>query len=194
MRHIFLATLLISACASSREAGVVASRATESKVEVCVVDTIAPGGMMPIGAIHVHATNDTLVLQSSGRVPLRQIVRGPKVLSEAKWITSKEPLQLTAASGKVRFVASGAPRPFALSKIVLLGMMRGLPLFAAPAEVTPVRPEIESLAARGIDLEKALAQRVTLRRQLDKIKTLYAPVSLTGCTFQALTKEVRRRR
>lgn len=193
--HIAIATLLMGACAGSQnqEPGG-ALHGVESKIEVCVIDTVAPGGMMAIGAVRVHATNDTLVMQSVGRVPLREIVRGPRVLAEAKWISPRTPLQLNTASGRVRFLRTGQPKVFAQGRLILLGMMRGVPIFALPAEAGAMRPEIEALAARGIDLETALSQRVSLRRQMSRVNALYIPVSLTGCTFQKFAKSRPRRR
>jgi hypothetical protein len=170
-----------------------ANAAGESRIQVCVIDPIVPGGMMTINATHVRATNDTLVMQSEGRVPIARVVRGPKVLADAKWITPRAPLQLTAQSGRLTFAANAKPRVFAPGKIVLLGVMRGLPLYVLPAEGGAMRPEIEALAARGADLEKALQQSRTLRRQLDRVKTIYAPVALTGCAFQQFAKVQRRR-
>ncbi|MGQ0561028.1 MAG: hypothetical protein ACT443_04045, partial [Gemmatimonadota bacterium] len=191
-RFIAIATIALAACSAKQQPAPAALGAAESRIEVCVVDTIAPGGMMTLGAMRVHATGDTLVLQSEGRVPLRTIVQGPKVLSEATWITARAPLQLRAASGRVRFAKSGEPRVMAPGSIVLLGIMRGLPLYALPAEGAALRPELEALAARGVDLEKALQQRLTLRRQLDRVRTLYLPTALAGCSFQGFTKARRR--
>jgi hypothetical protein len=169
-----------------------ANAAGESKIQVCVIDPIVPGGMMTIDATHIRATNDTLVLQKDGRVPIARVVRGPKVLGDAKWITPRTPLQLTAASGRVTF-RPNARRVYAPGKIVLLGVMRGMPLYVLPAEGGAMRPEIEALAARGMDLEKALQQSRTLRRQLDRVKSVYAPVALTGCAFQQFAKVQPRR-
>ena len=179
--------LLLAACAPKQKPPEVSSP-VESNITVCVIDTLAPGGMMNVGAIYSRATNDTVVVQSSGRVKLSQIVGSPKTLSAATWITAKQPLQLVAASGRVRFMPSGAAKTMAPGSIVLLGMMRGLPVFALPNEGGPMRPELESLAAKGVDLERALSQRLTLRRQLDKVRSLYIPVSLTGCQFQTFAR------
>ncbi|HEX6558983.1 MAG TPA: hypothetical protein VF021_05955 [Longimicrobiales bacterium] len=184
--------LAAAACASApKSAG---TPGAESNIQLCIVDTIAPGGMMTIGAIHVHATNDTVILQPEGRVPVAKAVAGPKVLSQATWITAKQPLQLTTARGRIRFVRSGQPKTFAPGKIALLAMMRGVPVFALGREGGAMRPELESLAARSIDLERALQQRVSLRRQMDRVKTLYIPTSLVGCVFQPFTRAAAPRR
>jgi hypothetical protein len=181
------------ACAPQQTAAPATAASAESKIEVCVIDPVVPGGMMTVAATHVHATGDTLVMQSEGRVPIARLVAGPKILTEATWITPRTPLQLAAESGRVTFAMNTQPRIFAPGKIVLLGVMRGLPLYVLPAEGGAMRPEVEAMAARGVDLEKALQQSRTLRRQLDRVKTIYAPVSLTGCAFQQFSKVQRRR-
>lgn len=195
-RRLLLAlagTVAVAGCASTNQtARTPASK--ESNIQVCVVDTIAPGGMMTIGAIRIHTTDDTVILQPEGRVPIARAVAGPKVLSQATWITAKQPLQLTTARGRMRYVQSGRPKSYAPGKISLLAMMRGVPIFAVGSEGGPMRPELESLAARGIDLERALQQRATLRRQMDRVKTLYVPTSLVGCVFQPFTRTASARR
>ena len=193
MRRFYLIVMAaLAGCGPKQTVSPPASASAESKIQVCVIDPIVPGGMMTINATHVRTTGDTLVMQSEGRVPIARVVRGPKVLAEAKWITPRAPLQLNAASGRVTFALNPQRRVFAPGKIVLLGVMRGLPLYVLPAEGGAMRPELEALAARGVDLEKALQQSRTLRRQLDRVKTLYAPVALTGCAFQQLAKVQRR--
>ena len=59
-------------------------------------------------------------------------------------------------------------------------------LFVAhrPSEEEWMRAEVEALAAQGSDLEKALQQRAGLRRQMARVKVLYAPTSVVGCVFQ----------
>lgn len=183
---VLLLAAMAAACASSQSKP--RDGTAESNIQVCVVDTIAPGGMMSIGAIHVHATKDTVILQPEGRVPIARAVAGPKVLSQATWISAKQPLQLTTANGRVRYNPSGRAKTYAPGKIALLGMLRGVPVFAVPTEGGPMRAEVESLAARGVDLEKALQQRASLRRQVVRVKTLYIPTSLVGCVFQPFTR------
>ena len=189
---LFVVMIALAGCGPKATVTPSASAAGESRIQVCVIDPIVPGGMMTINATHVRATGDTLVMQSEGRVPIERVVRGPKVLADAKWITPRTPLQLNAASGRVTFAPNAQRRVYAPGKIVLLGVMRGLPLYVLPAEGGAMRPELEALAARGMDLEKALQNSRTLRRQLDRVKTLYAPVALTGCAFQQFAKVVRR--
>jgi hypothetical protein len=193
MRRLYVIVMAaLAGCGPKQTVSPPAAASGESKIQVCVIDPVAPGGTMTINATHVRATNDTLVMQSEGRVPIERVVRGPKVLGDAKWITPKTPLQLTAASGRLTFTPNSR-RVFAPGKVVLLGVMRGLPLYVLPAEGGAMRPELEASAARGADLEKALQQSRTLRRQLDRVKTIYAPVALTGCSFQQFSKAQRRR-
>jgi len=184
---ILVLTVALGACASGQKT-TTAPIGAESNIQVCVVDTIAPGGMMTVSAIHAQATHDTLILQREGRVKIHEAVAGPKVLSQAAWISARQPLQLTSANGRVRYAQAGKPKALAPGRIVLLGMMRGLPVFALPSEGGAMRAELESLAARGIDLEKSLQQRATLRRQLVRVRTLYVPTSLVGCVFQQFTR------
>ena len=185
--------LALAACASQPKPVTPTAVAAESNVDVCVIDTIAPGGMMSINAISVPATHDTVVIQPQGRVPIAQLTAGPAILSQATWITSKKPLTISAAGGRVIFKPTGQPRTFEIGRIMLLAMMRGVPVFATPSEAAALRPELEALAARGIDLEKALATHATLRRQADKLNTLYMPTSLVGCMFQQFNRVTRRR-
>jgi hypothetical protein len=186
--------LLLTACAAQPKAATVTpvTAAAESNIEVCVVDTIAPGGMMEISAIAVPANHDTVVIQPEGRVAIGQLTAGPKVLSQAAWISTKQPLTLSASGGRVVFRPSGSPRAFTSGQVALLGMMRGTPVFAKPAEGGAMRAEVEALAARGVDLEKALSQRASLRKQIDKINSLYIPSALVGCVFQQFNRVTRR--
>ena len=178
----------MSGCAAKSSAPVAANNAAnEARVQVCVVDTIAPGGMMTISAIHNTVTNDTLVLEASGRVAIEQVVAGPKV-----WTAG--PIQLRTTVGAVRFNPAGSPKAFAPGKITLLGVLNGLPVFANPGDASPIRPEIEALAATGVDLDQALEKRLALRRRMDRIRTLYVPTSLVNCTFQTFTRPAQRRR
>ena len=182
------ATIAISGCAAKSSAPVAnATAPVENRIELCVIDTIAPGGMMTLSAIHVQETNDTLVLQAEGRVPIAEVVAGPKV-----W--TKGSIQLSSTAGRLRFNPSGQPRTFAPDKITLLGVLSGLPVFANPADAAGMRPEIEALAASGVDLEQALRRRTTLRRGMARIRTLYVPTSLVNCTFQTLSRPQPRRR
>ena len=174
---------LIAACASKAPPPPPAPTA-ETKVEVCVVDPVAPGGLMTISAIHVHSSNDTVVVQSEGRVLLDSAVAGPRVLSEATWITARTPLQFQTSAGRYNWVPAGAERVMLPGKVVLLGTVRGLPIYALPGEGGPMRAEVEALAAQGIDLDKALQQRASLRRQMARVKPLYVPTSIVGCKFQ----------
>jgi hypothetical protein len=193
---LLLATTLLAACAANPKpaAPPAATVAAESNIQVCVIDTIAPGGMMTISAIAVPASHDTVVIQPEGRVSIGKLTAGPKVLAEATWITAKNPLTLSAAGGRVVFKPAGTAKPFATGQVALLGMMRGVPVFAKPTEGGAMRAEVESLSARGIDLEKALAQRLSLRRQFDKINALYIPTALVGCSFQQFSRVTKRAR
>lgn len=195
MRSLFYVLLpLLAACAAKSPAPEPATAApTENKLQLCVIDTIAPGGMMSIGAIHVIATNDTLILQQEGRIPIAKALAGPKVLREATWMGPKSPILITRASGRAVYAQTGTPKVQQPGKVALLAMMRGVPIFAAPGEGGPMRAELEALAARGVDLENALRQRSSLRRQMDRVQTLYVPTSLVGCEFQAFTAPRRRR-
>jgi hypothetical protein len=177
---ILIAAFAICGCAAKSSAPV-ANAADERRFQLCIVDTIAPGGMMTVSAIHVLSTNDTMLLQSKGRVPVAKAVAGPKVWKGG-------PVQLTTSSGRVRFNPTGRPRKFAPAKITLLGMVGNLPVFANPAEAAPMRPEIEALAAGGRDLEQTLKSRPAIRRRMDRVRTLYVPTSLSNCTFQTLAR------
>ena len=183
---ILIAALVIPGCAAKSSAPV-AVGAAEHRVQVCLVDTLVPGGMMTVSAIHVVATNDTLVLQANGRVPIQQVAAGPQT-----WRGG--PIQLLTASGRVRFNASGQPRVFAPGKIVLLGVLNGLPVFGNPGDVGAMRAELEALAASGVDLDQALEKRLSLRRQMNRVRTIYLPTSLVNCTFQTLTRPAPTRR
>lgn len=141
--------------------------------------------MMNISASVLGA--DTTVLQPEGRLVIRKAVAGPKTVADANWITSKI-ITLRSASGNVRYQLNGAPKAFAPGSISLLGMMRGLPLYALGTEGGPMRAEIESYAAKGLDLEKALASSARLRQQLTRVRFLYAPVNLVGCSFQSFAR------
>lgn len=180
MRALILAVIL-SGCAARSSAPVNTTVSNETRVQVCVIDTIAPGGMMTLSAIHNVATNDTLVLQADGRVDIDSVVAGPKV-----W--TRGPIQLRTTAGNVRFNPSGTPKAFAPGKITLLGILNGLPVFANPGDASSMRAEIEALAATGVDLDQALAKRAGLRRSMNRIRTLYVPTSLVNCTFQTLTR------
>lgn len=182
---------VLAGCAHKQQPAATAVPA-ETHIQICVVDTIAPGGMMNIGAIVSTARGDTTVLQSEGRVPLRQLVAGPKVLSQATWINARQPLQL-AAGTRLRFAPTGAPRAYAAGTLGLLGVFRGLPIFVRAGEQGRMRAEVEALSARGIDLEKALQQRATLRRNAERLTNLYVPTALAGCVFQQLRKTQARR-
>jgi hypothetical protein len=186
MRKRLVGILILAGCASAKPEPqpVVVSTPVETSVKLCVVDTVAPGGMMVISAIQSGA--DTTVLQASGRVPIQQAVAGPKVIGDVTFVTAKQPLSLGGASRRVRYAWTGSPRTFAPGSIGLLGMFRGLPLYALLNEGGPMRGEVESYAARGMDLEKALSSSARLRSQLSKVRFLYAPVSLVGCSFQTL--------
>lgn len=177
----------MTGCAARSSAPVATTGSAGTKVQVCIVDTIAPGGMMTVSAIRTDATKDTVLLQSSGYKPIEKVVAGPKV-----W--QRGPVQLTTAAGKVSYVASGKPRPFAPGKITLLGMVKNLPVYADPRVAAPMRPEIEALAATGADLEKAFQKRPALRKRMNAVRTLYVPTSLVNCTFQTLTRPGSRRR
>ena len=179
--------LLSGACAAGKPKADPAIQ-PDIPIEVCIIDTIAPGGMMTIGALHVRATNDTVILQPEGRVPIARAVAGPRVLAEATWTDAKTPIQLAGANGRVRFALSGSPRVQNPGKVALLAMMRGAPIFTVPSEGGRMRAELESFAARGMDLEKALQQRATLRRQLENVQALYIPTKLVGCEFQRFVK------
>lgn len=183
MRKLLPALLLLTGCASAKpESQPIAASATpvETALKLCVVDTVAPGGMMVISAIQSGA--DTTILQASGRVAVRQAVAGPKTIGEVTFVTARKPLTLSTT----RYAWTGVPKTFAPGTIGLLGMFRGLPLYALLAEGGPMRAEVESFAARGMDLEKALSSSARLRTQLSKVRFVYAPTSLVGCSFQAL--------
>lgn len=142
---------------------------------------------MMVSAIRDAVTKDTALMQPEGRVPIARVVAGPRV-----W--TKGPVQLTTTAGQVSYQPSGKPRAFAPGKITLLGMVRNVPVFAAPRDAGPLRPEVEALAAEGSDLEKSLQKRLRLRRQMSTVRTLYVPTSLVNCTFQTLTRPAPRRR
>lgn len=139
---------------------------------------------MSIGAIVVPG--DTVVMQSEGRVPVNQMLAGPKVLSEAKWIPANRPLDL-GAGGRLRYGRNGAPKFYAPGSISLLGMFRGTPVFVDRKSLK-IRPQLEALSARGVDLEKALRQQSNLRREVERITELYIPTALAGCQFQPFRK------
>ena len=128
-RTLIAAMLLTSGCAANSGAPVGANAGPEKRIQACIVDTIAPGGMMTVSAIHLTSSNDTMLLQKNGRVPISEAVAGPRV-----W--TKGPVQLTSASGRVNFAPSGKPKAFAPGKIVLLGMHDKVPIFGNPADVT----------------------------------------------------------
>lgn len=185
MRKLLPILLLLTGCAPKKAVQPVAVSNTTTAIELCVVDTIAPGGMMNISASLIGS--DTTVLQPEGRVPIQKAVEGPKVLGESKWITAHI-ITLRSSAGRVRYQLNGAPKTFAPGQISLLGMIRGTPIFARGAEGGPMRPEIESFAAKGSDMEKALSSSVRLRQQLSKVRFLYVPVNLVGCSFQAFAR------
>lgn len=181
---IIAAVLFSSGCAANSSAPVAANnnaKGPEKRIQACIVDTIAPGGMMTVSAIHVLTSNDTMLLQANGRVPISKAVAGPRT-----WTNG--PVQLTTTAGRVSYSPSGKPRTYAPGKIVLLGVHEKVPIFGNPVDVGAMRPEVEALAAKGVSLDKALKTRVALRRRMDKVRTLYVPTSLSNCMFQTLTR------
>lgn len=180
---LILVVVATSGCAAKGTPASVSTSGTgaEKRVQVCVVDPIAPGGMMTLSAMHVEGTRDTTVLQANGRVPVARTLTGAKV-----WRSG--PLLLTTGSGRTRFSPSGKPRAVEPGKITLLGMVGSVPIFAGPADAGPMRAEVEALAASGSDLEKSLRARVSLRRQMSKVRTLYMPTSLVNCVFQTFKR------
>ena len=182
--------LCVSGCAAKGGAPVGAgahAKGPERRIQACIVDTIAPGGMMTVSAIHVLSSNDTMLLQANGRVPIAKAVAGPRV-----W--TKGAVQLSSNAGRVSYAPTGKPKVFAPGKIVLLGVHERVPIFGNPKEVAAMRPEVEALAAKGVALDQALKTRAALRRGLDNVRTLYVPTSLSNCTFQTLTRPAARRR
>jgi hypothetical protein len=173
---ILFAMIAMSGCAAKSSAPV-AVAPVETRMQVCVVDPVAPGGMMTVSGIHVQGTRDTTVLQAEGRVPLSQITAGSKV-----WRSG--PLSLTTTAGRTRFNPTGQPKVFEPGKITLLGLVGSVPVFANPADAAPMRAEIEALAAGGQDLEQSLRKNAALRRQMSRVRTLYVPTSLVNCVFQ----------
>jgi hypothetical protein len=178
-----MATIALTGCAakSSAPAAAPATAAVENRVQVCMVDPDVPGGMMTLSGIHVEGTSDTLVLQAEGRVPVRQMSAASKV-----WRSGT--LQFTTSAGRVRFGPSGQPRAFEPGKITLLGMIGSVAVFANAADAGPMRAEIEALAASKKDLPAALQSSATLRRQMNRVRTIYVPTSLVNCVFQTFKR------
>ena len=180
---LLLATMAICGCAakSSAPVAVPANTPVENRVQVCVVDPIVPGGMMTVSGVHMEGTRDTTVLQADGRVPVAQITAAAKV-----WRSGT--MQLNTSAGRVRYAPSGQPRVFEPGKITLLGSIGSVPVFASPADAGPMRAEIEALAASGSVLVAALQKSAALRRQMNKVRTIYLPTSLVNCVFQTFKR------
>lgn len=175
MRNLFMVVML-AGCAAKRSVPAVApATSNEAALQLCAVDTIAPGGMMMINAI--RTATDTVVVQANGRVPISQVVADAPPLREG-----------SISLNRIRYIKSGTPKSVAPGSITLLGSRGGLPLFALSSEGGPMRAEIEALAAQGKDLEKALAGSARLRSQLRKVRFLYVPNESVGCIFQKFAR------
>ncbi|HUP89285.1 MAG TPA: hypothetical protein VM100_08045 [Longimicrobiales bacterium] len=175
MRKLFIVVVLAACAKKQTVQPVVSATSNEIVMQVCTVDTIAPGGMMMINAI--RTTTDTVVVQANGRVYISQVVAAAPVMRES-----------SVSLSKTRYVKSGTPKTYAPGSIVLLGVLRGLPLYALATEGGPMRAEVEAAAVKGKDLEKALAGSARLRTQMGKVRFLFVPTHSVGCTFQQLAR------
>jgi hypothetical protein len=128
---------------------------------------------------------DTFAVAGRRRVPADSAVAG---VAGVPWAAAKQPLELMAGRARQRFAPYGVPRIVNAADLAFIGSVRGLPLFAAAADVQGVRGELEDAARSTGGLVRALEQRRTLRDRLDRVDVLYAPVQATGCIFQPLVR------
>jgi hypothetical protein len=141
-----------------------------------------------VDAKFVVASGDTVVVSGTTRTPLRQTVGNVNTAANADWYVRGTPFVLTAGSHRVEFVTYGQGQMMQANDMAYLGMINGYPVYADTDDVQAFRARLDQArATAGNDnLGPILASNAQLRTSIDGVRTIYVPLSATGCRFQAL--------
>lgn len=171
-------------------APVPAPTVSREALSVCVVDPTAAGGIRMQEAYLVGGRDTVVVINGEDR-PFATSVGTVTVASNADWYVRGQPLTVGTGTTRMEFVTYGSPRMISSGDLAYLGVVNGMPVYADRKDVEDVIDELNELnkAKQGTDLGQILEEQRELRGELDDLKVLYAPVSPTGCVFQAVQRQ-----
>ena len=178
MNHLLLAfiVLLMPSIASAQA----------DHVEVCLIDPAAPQGFRMQEARLLNASDTVINL----RVADRLIQERVPVAMKADWYINGKPLLIGTGADSIDLFTYGSPRAFTSGQLVILGVARGMPIYADLRNASLALQEIAkaSRGNRNRDLGEILAESKTVRERVDRIGIFYVPLSVVGCVFQAVIR------
>lgn len=156
----------------------------ETPVSVCAIDPGAPGGTRTLSAMFRPATGDTLV----NGTPLAQVVSAVVTAPKTDWYVAGKPLSVTVGRRLYQYVTYGGPRLVSRGDIVMLGTVKGLPVFAARSDIADFWNDWQAAMreASSAELVPFLKAHPALATRFQDVTVLYVPLRPTGCIFQGL--------
>lgn len=169
---------------------------SRENLSVCVIDPTAPGGIRMQQAVLVGGRDTVVVVGGSDR-PFSSSLGNVTVASNADWYVRGQPLVIKAGNtNTIEYVTYGSSRIVSSSDLAYVGNVNGMPVYADRDDVAGFISELDELnrARPGTDLGVFIADNRELRTELETVKVLYAPMSASGCVFQAvqLQEQVRK--
>ncbi len=160
----------------------------EEHLQFCALAPTSSAGLRTLEAVHVPGSRDTLAVEAKGRIPLSEAVSDARVASQATWFQSHLFLDLKVGGITRHFAIYDLGRVIEPADLAYLGTVDGLPVYAAAADVAPIKGELASLLGTERDLPKLLLMHAPLRATVRRLSVLYVPLAPTGCVFQPLLR------
>ncbi len=160
----------------------------EERLTLCALAPASAAGLRALEAVHVAGTPDTLALVADKRVPLAEAVGEVPVAAQAAWYQSHLFLDLKVGAVTRHFAIYDLPRVIEAGELAYLGTVDGLPVYAAAADVAPVKNELGLLLGSERELPKLVAGNAQVRTAFRAVSVLYVPLARTGCVFQPLLR------
>jgi len=160
----------------------------EHRFALCALAPHSTAGLRRLEVLRIEGRADTLALVEGKRLPLSEVVGEVPTARQMAWFSAKKPLTLPIGQHTLRYQIYDVGRVIEAGDLAYLGMVDGLPVYAAAEDVAPAARELKPLLEEDRDLVRLLARSPALRRQLRSTDVLYVPLSRTGCVFQPLLR------
>ena len=161
----------------------------EERIRVCVIDPSAANGITTVDAVYLPETRDTMVVVNGQRRAFATTVPRVMVANEADWFVRGEPLTVNIAdNATIEYTTWQSARMIESDRLALLGMSRGLPVYANRDDVRDFWEDWEDAreAAMSNDLDDVIEENNELAAELEEVQFLYVPLRPTGCVFQTV--------
>jgi hypothetical protein len=162
---------------------------SDENISVCIVDPATPSGFRMQEA-KVRAGGDTVVSVGTAARPIGESLPTFPLARFADWYITGKPLVIGTGTHRMRLFTYWSAQVLTSDKLVPIGFVRGMPLYADRREAAPLMEEFKAtyphVPAR--ELSHILDTNPSVRARMDQIRLFYTPIVVVGCVFQAVIR------